>query len=172
MFKQLIKSSKFEYTQRESISISIYPISEYNLEGIKLLIYNCDRVCGNQDNINVKIATVNTQLWLGDFLNKYWKNISYVSAKTDFNILKLDNDNIISKYYKLDQLNMTDDEMYIFFKERIWKKLVLYSVVKYVDLADLSVYYNIRYADITEKYEERDDKINNILGDYEDDLPF
>ena len=50
-----------------------------------------------------------------------------------------------------------------FFEKGRWKTFVLFSIIKYVDLVNLSTSYRVRYADITEKYEERDNKIEEIL---------
>ena len=42
--------------------------------------------------------------------------------------------------------------------------MVVYYIVKYLDCVSLRSYYTIRYADMTEKYEERDLKIKEILN--------
>ena len=143
-------------------SISVYPVGENNLEGIKILIDSCFRM-GN-DNINVRMATVDPTLWLGKILDKHWTRISYVTGLPSFNIIKVEDNKIVSKQYntittEFDSGESLDD----FFDKGRWKTFVLFSITKYVDLLTLTTSYRVRYADITEKYEERDNKINEIL---------
>lgn len=143
-------------------SISVYPISENNLEGIKILIENCFRM--GSENSNVRTATVDPTLWLGDFLDKHWNKISYVSNLPSFNILKVEGNKIVSKQYNT-KTDGFDSEVDIdeFFNKNRWKTFVLFSIMKYVDLTNLTTFYRLRYADITEKYEERDNKLQEIL---------
>lgn len=146
-------------------SISVYPISEYNLEGIKILLDNCMRM-GSEQNINVQLATIHPSMWLGKFLDRNWDKISYVTTNIQFNILKHDSGQIISKTYKVDSIMFdTDEELDNFLIDGKWKKFVIFSIVKYANLITMTCYYSVRYADITEKFEERDNKINEILKD-------
>ena len=163
MFKEyIINLQGFGALQSDS-KTSIYPISEDNLEGIRFLIENCMRM-GTENNSNVSIATLSPNLWLGDFLDKYWKYISYVTLVPKFELIKVEDNKIISKSFAVrNEEFKSDEEIDKFFSNGRWKKFVIFSMVKYVDLETLSVFYRIRYADITEKYEERDGKINAIL---------
>ena len=143
-------------------SVCIYPISEYNLEAIKFLVDNC--MSNIMENNNVTIATIDISLWLGDFLDKYWDKISYVSTLPRFDVLKAEGNKIVSKRYEVGSKDFhTEEELDSFFNEGKWKKFVIYNITKYADLSTMKTYYNIRYADITEKYEMRDNKINSIL---------
>lgn len=152
-------------TPQNPTAISIYPISDYNLEGLKMLLDNCVRM-GSENNNNVEIATVNPSLWLGQFLDKHWDKISYVSTLPSFDVLKVDDNNeIYRKTYRCDSISfISDEEVDDFFNKNKFKKLVLFSITKTVNLSTLQSIYNIRYSDITEKYEERDIKINSILN--------
>jgi hypothetical protein len=143
-------------------SISVYPIGENNLEGIKILIENCFRM--GSENSNVRTATVNPTLWLGDFLDKHWNKISYVTTQPSFDIFKVEGNKIVSKQF-ITTTSEFESEIDIddFFNKNRWKTFVLFSIMKYVDLTNLTISYKLRYADITEKYEERDGKINSIL---------
>lgn len=146
-------------------SISVYPISEYNLEGVKILIDNCLRM-GKEDNNNVIMATVDPSLWLPEFLDKHWNKISYVSNNPSFGITKVEGGRIILKNYRVDSIKFdTDEEIDEFFNKGKWKKFVLFSIVKHANLSIMKTHYSIRYSDITEKFEERDNKINEILKD-------
>ena len=57
----------------------------------------------------------------------------------------------------------SDDELDNFFNEKKFRKLVMFSITKSVDLETMNSRYTVRLADITEKYEERDMKIEEIL---------
>lgn len=143
-------------------TISVYPIGENNLEGIKILIDNCFRMGG--ENNNVRMATVDPSLWLGDFLDKHWNKISYVTSLPTFMIMKVVDNKVISKQYSSETKEFESEELVNeFFEKGRWKTFVLFSIIKYVDLLTLTISYRVRYADITEKYEERDNKINEIL---------
>jgi len=143
-------------------TISVYPVSEYNLEGIKILYNNSMRM--GHDNINIEVASINPSLWMGDILDKHWTKIAYVCALPFFSIMKVDGDNIVEKQYTstTDRFN-TDKELDTFFDQGTWKRFVLFSIVKYADLSTMRTHYMVRYADITEKFEYRDNKINDIL---------
>ena len=143
-------------------TISVYPIGENNLEGIKILIDNCFRMGG--ENNNVKMATVDPSLWLGDFLDKHWNKISYVTSLPTFMIMKVIDNKVISKQYSSETKEFESEELVNeFFEKGRWKTFVLFSIIKYVDLLTLTISYRVKYADITEKYEERDNKLEEIL---------
>ena len=164
IFKDFIKNinGTAQLTNTDPKSISVYPIGENNLEGIKILIDNCFRM-GN-DNNNVRMATVDPSLWLGQFLDKHWTKVSYVSSVPSFMIMKVVDNKIDSKQYNTETKEFdSEDLVNEFFEKGRWKTFVLFSIIKYVDLLTLSISYRIRYADITEKYEERDNKLEEIL---------
>jgi hypothetical protein len=163
IFKDFLQNIRSQQVNIEPKSIQVYPIGENNLEGIKVLIDNCFRM-GN-DNINVRMATVDPSLWLGQFLDKHWTKISYVTSMPSFNIMKVEENKIISKNYNCISKEFESDELINdFFEKGRWKTFVMFSIIKSVDLLTLSSSYRIRYADITEKYEERDNKLEEILN--------
>jgi hypothetical protein len=164
IFKDFIKNlnGPTQLVNTDPKNISVYPIGENNLEGIKILIDNCFRM--GSDNSNVRMATVDPSLWLGQFLDKHWNKISYVTSMPSFNILKVENNQIVSKNYNCLTKEFESDELINeFFEKGKWKTFVLFSIIKYVDLVNLNTSYRLRYADITEKYEERDNKLEEIL---------
>lgn len=161
MFKTLISSNIYKNIL-DPKKVSIYPISEYNLEGIKILYDNSLRMC--HDNVNVNTASVHPSIWMGDVLDRYWDKISYVCDSPTFTVMKVENNEIVEKQYKTDIIKLgTDDDLNKFFENGTWKKFVLFYIIKYVDLVSIEPYYAIKYADITEKFEERDSKISSIL---------
>ena len=164
IFKEFIKniSGLTQLANTDPKSISVYPIGENNLEGIKILIDNCFRM--GSDNNNVRMATVDPSLWLGQFLDKHWTKISYVTSLPSFVIMKVIDNKIVSKQYNTETKEFeSEDLINDFFEKGRWKTLVLFSIIKYVDLLTLNISYRVRYADITEKYEERDNKLEEIL---------
>jgi hypothetical protein len=165
IFKELLQNIKSVANVSPNIdskSIQVYPVGENNLEGIKILIDNCFRM-GNE-NSNVRIATIDPSLWLGHFLDKHWTKISYVSSMPGFNIMKVEGNKIVSKNYNCTSVEFESDELINdFFEKGRWKTFVIFSIIKHVDLVTLSSSYHVRYADITEKYEERDNKLEEIL---------
>jgi hypothetical protein len=164
IFKDFIKNlnGSAQLTNTDPKTISVYPIGENNLEGIKILIDNCFRM--GSDNSNVRMATIDPSLWLGQFLDKHWNRISYVTSLPSFNIMKVEDNKIVSKNYNcLTKEFESDDLINDFFEKGRWKTFVIFSIIKHVDLVTLSSSYRVRYADITEKYEERDNKIEEIL---------
>jgi hypothetical protein len=83
LFKDFIQNTKQQINVNiDPKSISVYPIGENNLEGIKILIDSCFRMGG--ENNNVRMATVDPTLWLGHFLDKHWTKISYVTSLPSF----------------------------------------------------------------------------------------
>jgi hypothetical protein len=162
IFREFLQNIKTQLVNIEPKSISVYPIGENNLEGIKVLIDNCYRM-GNENN-NIRIATMDPSLWLGEFLDKHWNKISYVTSLPTFFIMKVEDNKIVSKQYNTETKEFeSEDLINDFFERGRWKTLVIFSIIKHVDIVSLSSTYRVRYADITEKYEERDNKINEIL---------
>jgi hypothetical protein len=163
IFKDFLQNIRTQQINIEPKSIQVYPIGENNLEGVKVLIDNCYRM-GSENN-NVRMATVDPSIWLGQFLDKHWSKISYVTSMIAFNIMKVEGNQIVTKNYNcLTKEFVTDDEINDFFEKGRWKTFVMFSIIKSVDLVTLSSTYKIKYADITEKYEERDNKIKEILN--------
>jgi len=167
IFQELIKSSfdaysNFERAEMEPSTITVYPLTEYNLEGVKLLFDNCKKA-GAQNN-NSRIATVDPVLWLGEFLDKNFDKISYVSTKLEFTILKIEKDKIINKRFHIRSKEFySDNELNNFFNDNKFKTLVVFSIIKQVDLNNLQITYKLRYSDITENSEIRDKKIKELF---------
>ena len=109
MFKEYIINLQGFGTLQSDSKTSIYPISEDNLEGIRFLIENCMRM-GTESNSNVSIATLSPNLWLGDFLDKYWKYISYVTLVPKFELIKVEDNKIISKSFAVRNEEFKSDE--------------------------------------------------------------
>lgn len=165
MFKNLIHN----YTDTQSFSeinntdVQIFPITEDNLDGLFILFNNCIK-SGSTNNSNVKVATLHPRLWLGELMDKYYKYIRYVCNTPSFKVSKIEESELKTFNYSCRNVELQENELESFFIENKFKKMVVYYIVKYLDCVSLRSYYTIRYADMTEKYEERDLKIKEILN--------
>ena len=165
MFEKLLKNNIWSASDPINLdpkTISVYPFSEYNIEGLKILLDNSKRM--GSENTNVRVATVDPTLWIGSFLDKHWQKISFISTGISFNILKIESNKLTSKAYRSSNFDFnSNDELDKFFNEKKFRKLVMFSITKFVDLETMTSKYTVRLADVTEKYEERDMKIEEIL---------
>lgn len=159
-FKKLIQDLN---TNNYDIENHIYSISKDNLQAIKVLVKNC-LVEGEQIG-NVELVSVSPNIWLSDFLDRNIEYIKYVTKSPKFDVLTIDGDGeIISKNYLTGMKSFsTDKELDTFLSENKWKKLVIYYIIRRADLTNMTYSYQLRYADITEEYEVRDNKINEVL---------
>lgn len=164
MFNKLIDSiNGTNLNDSFNKELYVYPVLDSNLEAIKILIHNCFER-GKSDPSNVELVSINPNIWLSDFINKNIEFIKMVSTGPSFSILKSENDNLFYKNYHCESIKMKNDiELEEFFRKNEWKSLVIFTIVKIADLRTMKSWYNIRYADITEEYEQRDKKIKKIL---------
>lgn len=165
IFKDLIKN---HYTQggikitEDPKTITIYPINDVNLEGIKILLDNCKQF--NTQNNNVRVATVDPTLWIGEFLDKHYQKISFVSQSISFEIHQVINGMIVNKSYRHDYLDFNSEiELDEYMESIKWKTVVVHSILKEVNLDKLTTKFKLRICEIGGKGEERDKKIKEIL---------
>lgn len=167
-FKKIIQDLS---TNNYNIENHIYSISKDNLQAIKVLVKNC-LIAGEQVG-NVELVSVSPNIWLSDFLDRNINYIKYVTKSPKFDVLTIDNNGeIISKSYLTEVKSFsTDKELDDFLSVNKWKKLVIYHIIRRADLTNMTYTYQLKYADITEKYEVRDNKIDSVLNDdYDDDI--
>jgi hypothetical protein len=137
----------------------LIPINNHSLDAVIQLITNCRDL-----GIGVQYATFDISLWLNDFLVNNYSKIKYITALPRFTLEYIVNDRPHSKIIDCEPIQFdSDDELQKFFDDNDGKTLVIYVIGKYIDLKTLKVFYRMRYADITDKDEERDFKINKIL---------
>jgi hypothetical protein len=159
MFKSLIEEMLMSDNK---FDISVFPVSLYNIEPIKILINNC--IQSGQSWSNAEIVAVSPTIWLPDFLSNNIQSIKYVTKLPTFNIYKFENNDIIVKNYSVGSYEFNNDkDLNDFFIQKNWSSLVIYSIVRVADLKTMTYKYNLRCADITEEYEVRDKKLNEIL---------
>jgi len=141
----------------------LYPVSENDLGGLAILISNC--TFGGKELLhNMQFASIDPSIWLGDFLDKYWNKMSYVTAAPNFNLLIVESGKIVIKPHGILSENFeTDEDINTFFNNPKNKKLAIYTITKWADLALMKTWYSLRYANLTEKSEIRGNYIDTIL---------
>ena len=138
---------------------SLVPIDNYCLEGLVSFIEN-SRLLGGT-GITAKF---DLSLWMNDFLIKHVDKISYATITPSFSIQSLEDGRLTEKVIAVKSITFNSDtELDYFFESQIGKKLVVYTLGKFIDLSNMTISYELRYADITLKSEEREIKLNKIL---------
>mgnify|MGYP003644039824 CR=1 FL=1 len=128
----------------------LFRIDGYNIDNISLFINNCN------DGINDGItASFDLKLWLNDFLNKYYKYISYITICPKFEINGI--------LFSCKTKELEEEELDDFFNYYKYRNLVLLYVIKNISLETFKISYKIRYVDITNKEDERESKLLDIL---------
>lgn len=143
-------------------TITVYPLGDLNLEGVKVLLDNCKR--HNTENNNVRVATVDPTLWIGKFLDKHYQKLSFVSISISFEIHQVINGSIFCKSYKHDYLNFNSElELDNYMESMKWKTIVIHSITKEINLDNLNTKFTVRICEIGDSTEERDKKIKEVL---------
>ena len=138
---------------------SLVPIDNYCLEGLVGFVEN-SRLLGGT-GISAKF---DLSLWMNDFLIKHVDKISYATMTPSFSIQSLEDGKLTEKVVAVKSITFNSDkELDEFFDNQIGKKLVVYTIGKFIDLRNLVISYELRYADITLKSEQREIKLNKIL---------
>ena len=138
---------------------SLVPIDNYCLEGLVSFVEN-SRLLGGT-GITAKF---DLSLWMNNFLIKHIDKISYATITPSFSIQSLEDGKLTEKVVAVKSITFnSDQELDDFFENQIGKKLVVYTLGKFVDLRNMAISYELRYADITLKSEQREIKLNKIL---------
>ena len=138
---------------------SLMPIDNYCLEGLVTFVEN-SRLLGGT-GISAKF---DLSLWMNDFLIKHIDKISYATITPSFSTQSLEDGKLTEKVVAVKSITFnSDEELDEFFENQIGKKIVVYTIGKFIDLRNMKIYYELRYADITLKSEQREIKLNEIL---------
>lgn len=155
MFRELMSSKG---------PVSLHSVSPSNLECIKVLIENSFKMGDTKYHNIANCATIDPSIWLPDILDKHFRKISYVCSFPRFQVFKSGYNDIIINEFNCDYLRIDNDiDLDSFFDKWVTKKLALYSIIKSIDINSITSYYTIRYCDVTDKIEERDETISNII---------
>jgi len=155
--------SKFDDLKDSQPSVFINN-GELDLFWLKTLYENCLRM-GTTNNTNVTHASVHPSLWFGEFYNKYSDCIKMVAKNSSFELIKIVDNRIITQNYTCQFLQLDSDEKLddFFEQHRNYKHLVLFSVIKLLDLQTLKSVWHVRAKDITSKEDMRNLKIEEII---------
>ena len=138
---------------------SLVIIDKYCLDGLVTFVEN-SRLLGGT-GISAKF---DLSLWMNDFLTKHIDKISYATITPSFSIQSLEDGILTEKVVAVKSIIFNSDtELDEFFKNQIGKKIVVYTIGKFIDLRYMKISYELRYADITLKSEQREIKLNKIL---------
>ena len=137
---------------------------DLDLFSLKTLYENCLRM-GSTNNTNVTHATIHPSLWFADFFDKYMDCVKMDSKNASFELIKIVNDKIVTQNYTCQFLQIDSDEKLddYFNQFRNYRSLVLFSVIKLLDLQSLKSVWHVRSKDITSKEEVRNLKIDDII---------
>jgi hypothetical protein len=131
---------------------------------MKTLYDNCARM-GSANNSNVTVATVHPSLWFSEIFSKIESTIKLVTKNPAFEIYEIIDNKVVVTRHTCDTIFFTDErEMIEFFLSYdTYKKLAIFSIVKFLDLQTLKSSWNVRYKDLTTKSEMRDSKLNELI---------
>lgn len=156
----------------KSLEPSVVKVDDLESSSLSILYSNCIRM-GNLDNSNVGIASASPDIFLNEMISLILENVSYIARGPMFTITSIiDGKVLLSTSYsceteEFDTLGSLKD--FISTKGK-FSTLVLYSIVKYIELDKLTFKFILRYKEIANIKAIRDKKIdylttnNNING--------
>ena len=141
----------------------LYPIDELNPYGLIIFFNNSTRMCS--ENNNVEIATVDPTIWMSDIFDMVLEKFSYAASSPSFSRYELKMGSFYTTLFDCDQKEFkTEEEIKEYFnKYDKYSTLVIFSMVKYVDLSKLTTIFMVRYKDITDSQTKRDRKLEEII---------
>jgi hypothetical protein len=145
--------------------VSVYVNDDIDFTALKILYDNCLRV-GSSDNLNITIATVHPSLWFGELFEYIQKSVKLVPKGPMFQLMKIEDNQLISNTYSVGTLEFkSDEELKKFFEEDCkYKSLAMFSICKYLDMTNLSISWRIRCVNVLTKEEVRDKKLDSIIN--------
>jgi len=155
---------KTNWMEFKGYQATVIPMNELDSSALFLLYDNSSRMC-NESNNSVSVATVSPEVWLDDISNLVIENVSYVAKNPVFQMLSYrSTDNIHSTQYSCDMATFDSfNELTYFIKEKgKFSTLVLFSIVKYVNLDTLVVSWGLRYKEIVDPKQIRDKKLEYL----------
>lgn len=108
---------------------SLMPIDNYCLEGLVGFVEN-SRLLGGTGIY----ARFDLSLWMNDFLVKHVDKISYVTTMPNFSIQSLEDGKLTEKVIAVKSITFnSDEELDEFFENQIDKKIVVYTIGKFIE---------------------------------------
>jgi hypothetical protein len=138
-------------------------VDELDISALIGLYDNSYRM-SNDSNNNVLVATVSPDIWFDDIVDLFMKNIDYVAKVPNFQMIYLKNSELFTTVYSCDyeKFNSLNEVRDFFESKKQFSSLVLFSIVKYVDLDNLVAYWGVRYKEIVDAQQIRDKKIEYL----------
>ncbi len=139
---------------------SVYLIDPIDISSLKILYENSKRM--GHDNINVKNASLDLEIWFPELIEKIINYIKLISKGPNFILYKIEGNNVVSRAYVVrDKRFETDIDLIAYFSELSkFQDIALFSITKYADLTTLSTYFIVRFIEILQKDEVRDMKLD------------
>ena len=155
--------SKINWHELKGYLPSVIKMDDLDSAALFQLYETSSRMC-NESNNNVEIATVSPSVWFDDLVDVVMENVGYVAKSTQFQFLFYKNPDILSICYSCDveRFNSLNDLKDFIKKKGQFSTLVLFSIVKYVDLHNLNVYWSMRYKEILDTQQIREKKIEYL----------
>lgn len=144
----------------KSITPTVVKVDYLESSALSVLHTNSLRM-GNLDNSNVGLATLSPDVYFDDIANTVLESVDYISTLPSFGITSYVNGKLISTNYSTDSIPFSDIEgLKRFLTERgKVSVLVLYSIVKFVNLNDLTSHFFVRFKEIDDIQTVRNKKI-------------
>lgn len=139
---------------------SAYVIDPIDISSLKILYENSKRM--GHDNINVKNASLDLEIWFPDIVEKIISYIKLISKGPNFMLYKIEDDKVLARAYvvKTERFETDIDLISHFSEISKFQSIALFSITKYADLTTLSTYFIARYVEILQQDEIRDMKLD------------
>lgn len=151
------------WTNLKGAEPSVIHLDNLDSIGLSTLYTNCCRM-GNIDNINVSLATVNPDIYIGELVDVILENVSYISKFPSFQLTSYINGEFVSCTYTCETLEFEniDDIKKTISEMGKFSILVLYSIVKLVNLETMKSSFTIKIAEIKDIKQIRNKKIDYL----------
>jgi hypothetical protein len=145
--------------------ISVCKVDSIDSSALALFLENSKRMC-NDNNSAVEMATLNPLLWINDIAPIVMKRVDYI-CKTPAFAVNSYHDGVLTCYSYTCVLSSfdSDEKLIEFLNEKRFGIFVLFYIVKYVNLKDLTQRWDVKYCDIDEPSFIRNKKIDYIIDD-------
>lgn len=147
----------------KSDQMAVIKVDHLESSALALLFENSYRT-GNDTNNNVMVATVSPEGWLDELVPTILDYVSYVCKFPTFQISSYRNKEILVTHLFAEKLLLNSiDEVKDFLKEKgSFSTLVIYAIIKYVDLSTLKESWAVRFCHITDLQGVRNKKLNYL----------
>ena len=137
---------------------------DFDLFYMKSFYDNCVRM-GSANNSNVSVATFHPNLWFSEIFSKIESTIKLVVKNPAFEIYEIIDNKVVVTRHTCETIFFTEEQEMIqfFLNFNSYKKLAIFSIVKFLDLQTLKSSWNVRFKDLTTKSEMRDSKLNELI---------